>query len=241
MFYRLTTKADDLGRFDARTQIIKGNAFPLKNYGEKLILKWLDELVAAGLVIIYSVDNRPYGAFITWKIHQRIRKIKPKYPEPENDQAQSAALCGGLPHSAASRARPHPRPESYPIQSYPNPKETPNGVSCTEPEASDSIPAELKGLNLYEIDSKLCEKLPTLMPAWKDAFPGVDIVAEIKKAHAWELANPTKQKKNRARFLQNWLTRAQDRPKGGQDGKGGKDIGRSFAAADGDAEKFGGK
>ena len=78
------------------------------------------------------------------------------------------------------------------------------------------VPDPLKGLVLYEADKKLCEKWGELYPAWKKAFLGIDILAEVRMAHAWEIANPAKQKKQRGRFLTNWLTRAQDK-KGGRD------------------------
>lgn len=72
------------------------------------------------------------------------------------------------------------------------------------------IPTELAGLPLYEADKKLCSKLPELLPTWKIAYPGIDILAEIRKAHAWEMGNPENRKVNRSRFLTNWLNRAQD-------------------------------
>ena len=75
------------------------------------------------------------------------------------------------------------------------------------------IPSELKGLALYEKDEKLCSQWGGLLPAWKLAYPGVDVVAEVRKAHAWEVSNPQNQKKNRGRFLANWLQRAQDAPR----------------------------
>lgn len=46
--------------------------------------------------------------------------------------------------------------------------------------------------------------------AWERAFPACDIDAELAKAHAWMLANPTKIKSNWDRFAVNWLKRAQD-------------------------------
>jgi len=74
------------------------------------------------------------------------------------------------------------------------------------------IPTELVGLSLYETDMKLHKQWPQLLPAWKEAYPGVNILSETRKAHAWEISNPSKQKKNRARSLANWLARAQDQP-----------------------------
>lgn len=70
------------------------------------------------------------------------------------------------------------------------------------------IPEILLGLKLYEKDEKLCKKLPLILSSWQSAYPLVDIKARIKCAHAWELANH--QKKNRIRFLNNWLKNDQE-------------------------------
>lgn len=43
-----------------------------------------------------------------------------------------------------------------------------------------------------------------------EAFPGVNVLAEVKKARGWEMANPTKAKKRHGKFFWSWLTTAQD-------------------------------
>jgi len=48
--------------------------------------------------------------------------------------------------------------------------------------------------------------------AWADAFPDLDVDREIRKAHAWYLANPTKRKKSHQRFLHGWLSRSKPTP-----------------------------
>lgn len=58
-----------------------------------------------------------------------------------------------------------------------------------------------------------------LMATWKQAYPALSLDAELSKAAAWIIANPANKKSNYARFLTNWLTRAQDhapRAKSGQ-------------------------
>lgn len=52
---------------------------------------------------------------------------------------------------------------------------------------------------------------------WSTAYPALSLDAELAKAAAWTLANPKNKKSNYARFLTNWLSRAQDRarPAGG--------------------------
>lgn len=58
-----------------------------------------------------------------------------------------------------------------------------------------------------------------LMATWLQAYPALSLDAELSKAAAWIIANPANKKSNYARFLTNWLTRAQDhapRVKSGQ-------------------------
>lgn len=54
---------------------------------------------------------------------------------------------------------------------------------------------------------------------WARAFPGVDIQHELDKAHAWYTDNPNRRKTHHAKFLGNWLSRAQEHAK--QDARAG--------------------
>lgn len=46
---------------------------------------------------------------------------------------------------------------------------------------------------------------------WKETFPALEILTELKKIEIWILANPKNKKKNWERFIVNWLTRNQDK------------------------------
>ena len=53
---------------------------------------------------------------------------------------------------------------------------------------------------------------PQDIETWKEAYPAVDIVGEIKRAEQWLIANPRKaQKRDYYRFLVNWFARSQER------------------------------
>jgi hypothetical protein len=117
---------------------------------------------------------------------------------------------------------------------------------ASAPPAIFAVPEELTGLAIYEADAKLCMELPQMIPTWKQAYPGVDVRAEIRKAHAWEQANPTRRKtpRGRMRFLNSWMERAQN--DGGRHGtrtgtSGGHTGARTFAAAAEQAGKFDGR
>ena len=74
---------------------------------------------------------------------------------------------------------------------------------------------DLQGLELYSTDLKLNAAWPSFKVAQALACPGIDILAELRKAHAWEVGNPSKRKKNRTRFLGNWFATKQDKPTNG--------------------------
>ena len=95
--------------------------------------------------------------------------------------------------------------------SAPEPTHDPVIEPTTEPTV---LPGELENLELYRVDQRLCSRWESLMGGWIAAYPrGRDwIMGEVRKAHAWEIANPEKRKKNRAAYLANWLNRSQDRP-----------------------------
>ena len=87
---------------------------------------------------------------------------------------------------------------------------------CPEPEKSDSVPAELQGLELYQNDTRLHKDFDKFLKACEAAYPGVDLAEQIKRAHAWEVANPKRRKVNRKKYLHGWLAREQDKPRSGE-------------------------
>lgn len=87
MFWRLTTVADDYGRFEADPRILKAQCFPL--WGDRLKIvqvgKWYAEMEACELVTTYVVTGKVLGFFNTWDKHQRTRAKESKYPAPSSD------------------------------------------------------------------------------------------------------------------------------------------------------------
>ena len=83
LFYRLIVKADDFGLYYANPKIIIGSCLPLKPPTVEQVLAWLDELCAAGLVIVYTGnDGRRYLKLASWDRHQQRRADKSKFPQP---------------------------------------------------------------------------------------------------------------------------------------------------------------
>ena len=82
LFYRLIVNADDYGLMDARLAILKGKLFPLDDVSLDDIQRGLSCLAENKIIRLYEVEKHSYLQIVTWSKHQRIRNIKPKYPQP---------------------------------------------------------------------------------------------------------------------------------------------------------------
>lgn len=95
--------------------------------------------------------------------------------------------------------------------------EAPSGASCPEPvKPSPGSPA------LYEVacvgtGAKKWPLTQEKLDEWIQAFPGVDVKLELRKAIQWLKDNPSKAKTYRGlpAFFGRWLSTAQDKPKNG--------------------------
>ena len=96
LFWRLVVLADDFGRFDARSAVLRARGFTLviDRVSEDDIRGWLGRLEEVGLVRTYEVDGRPYLPILTWSKHQRTRAESSKDPDPpatDDDRPHSPA------------------------------------------------------------------------------------------------------------------------------------------------------
>jgi hypothetical protein len=94
LFVRLIMKADDHGCFYGNPKLLKGSLFPLKAYTENQILQWRDELVRAGVIVLYSVEGKFYVKIK--QFNQRLRLMQSKFPQPETGQIHAPSNDGHL-------------------------------------------------------------------------------------------------------------------------------------------------
>jgi hypothetical protein len=95
-------KADDYGSFYANVKLIKSNCYPLRTDAvrDADITRWMDELLKAGLIVVYMNAGKSYLRILNFG--QRLRNKKKRFPDcpPElliNEPQQSAASCGEWP------------------------------------------------------------------------------------------------------------------------------------------------
>lgn len=88
LFYRLMVNCDDFGRLDARPQIIRARCFPLRidHTTTKNVEDWLRELIEAGLLYVYQVEDKQYVQMTKWEKHQQKRAKHSKFPSPDNGE-----------------------------------------------------------------------------------------------------------------------------------------------------------
>jgi hypothetical protein len=174
VFYRLLVNCDDYGCFDARVKVVSSRLFPLKVIKPAEIVRALNSLAEAGLIVLYEAKGKPYLKVVKWADHQRVRVSKHKYPMPEDGTA-----CGELPQVAASCGEL--RPESNPIQSNPNPNPNPNPTREPREESADDLfdafwdayprkeskPAARKAFDKLKPDAELLGKMLQSIAKWE--------------------------------------------------------------------------
>ncbi len=148
----LITLADDDGRWRHLPSAILGHGYPYDDdIGAAEITRWAGELVAVGMVIVYRADDREYGCFPRWHLHQVIAKYKPSDLPPSDDprvltREQAARIkAGEVPPPSGSRtgrvrdeAVPHAQaPCSDPIRSLPDVVDAPAGATTPTDPLSD--------------------------------------------------------------------------------------------------------
>jgi hypothetical protein len=209
-FWRLTTLADDFGRFNAEPSVVRALCFPtmLEKVPQRHVAAWMDELRSAGLIRCYRVGDKHVAAFLTWDQHQRTRAEKSKFPDPPS----SADICCQPLTSAAVRAGAGvvsevviENTEGEDVRHGPM-----AAPDSTRPPVVFKIPAPVS--EALGRSPKLGAVARLRLPAWWQAVlranPGVDLAAEVLKAEAYLVAHPERHYKRLDRFLHGWLGRA---------------------------------
>lgn len=213
LFWRLTTVADDFGRFEADPRVILATCFPLKVGLLKVetVGRWFKELVACSLVRTYVSGCKQLAFFVTWEKHQYTRAKTSKYPAPasvstcEQTPTDSLVVTGSTVVTERHETTESRAPSAPALSS---------GANGHDPTAAFPIPDDIL---------RALDRAPTLghsprlrSPIWWQAEirangpRGVDFAAEVLRAEAWIASNPARApRKDHARFLHTWLARAE--------------------------------
>lgn len=86
-----------------------------------------------------------------------------------------------------------------------------NNIKQHKPKETKSSSTKKQKISFNPDTGRLENIPPVLMAKWQETNPALDVLREIAKAEAWLLANPLNRKHNYERFLNGWMSRAQDR------------------------------
>lgn len=229
VFYRrLMSVVDDYGRFDARIAVLRTRLYPIKveTVNEKDIAAWLAECESAGLVHRYTANGKP---FLHFRGLGSPRARESKYPPPSDTATTGSerALENGCvqvlsdaPYSGSGTGSDSGSKEDSSEPATP----------ASEPVAV-ALPPELPILEIPCVGkgSKSWPLTASKVAEWGDAYPGIDVVAECRKARQWCIDNPGRRKTfdGMTRFLGTWLSKAQNERGRGPPAGGTKSRGES--------------
>ena len=94
VFYRrLMSVVDDFGRFDGRLSLLRSRLYPTcpDRAGDADMRKWISECEKAGLILVYTVESKPFILF--HKLGQPRAKVS-KFPPPPPTDCQITSVNG---------------------------------------------------------------------------------------------------------------------------------------------------
>lgn len=196
VFYRrLHSVVDDFGRYYADLGLLRAGCYPrqLTKVSDSDIGKWLRACVDAALVRVYPAkDGESYLEVLDFG--QQVRAKKSKFPDPLSTCVADAQQVIADAHLDVS--------VSVSVSEV-------GDVVSAEPQ-SDSTPAVVfvplvdkseYGVTQAEIDE------------WSLAYPGVNVLQQLREMRVWSLANKAQQKTRRGfnAFVVRWLSKEQDK------------------------------
>lgn len=219
LFYRLIVTVDDYGVCPADPVVLAHILFPRKeNISRKQVAEALDHLEQAGLIRRYEAGDE--GSFLrlsSWEKHQRLRNSRRIYPLPEEAEAPTEKT-----RSAADSRSEAYVPENPPVSereraiSLP-PAETPPSDPPARP-TEETIPAAPEPAEPCVIELPLNDGSSYRVSVsetdeFRELYPAVDVMQELRNIRGWLLANEKKRKTRNGilRFINSWLSRTQNR------------------------------
>lgn len=223
VFYRrLMSVADDHGRFYAHPSLIRAACYPLvlDKVSDSDIEKWLTACVDAALVRVYrALDRKCYLEILDFG--QRVQS-KSKFPDPDAASRVSPVDAEKVREDAECR-RVLPghigaSPELTVIHGGP-PK--PTALVGDGVEDGDGVDAGAKPPPEKPATAVICIPLndgseypitQQTIDEFRELYPAVDVLQELRNMRGWSIANKTKRKTRGGvlRFVTGWLAKEQD-------------------------------
>jgi len=187
----LLNHSDDEGYFKAHSALIRAAIFPFTE-GSLNIHTLFNELSNIGYIALFKAENsKDYGHVVNFLKHQKINRPSP---------SRIKDLKRFTEESLSTHCR----------KGKEQGKEQGTGKGGTEqivaviPDAVFQLPLNDKSdYSVVEDDFE----------SWRELYPGVDVLQELRKMKGWLDSNPKRKKTSRGinNFITNWLSKEQDR------------------------------
>lgn len=218
--------ADDFGCFLVQPAVIRGRIFPLRSdVSAETVESDLADYARVGIMQLYcGNDGKRYAWFPHWSEHQRppragsVRKCPAPPANDGNGQTLPANARLFLPYSeaqsqsqsvttagagggAVGTRKPPPPPQAPPANARESPPDPPDSEDALAVYLADTwqIPADVSA---------------NLAKAWRLKWRALDVLAEVKKARAYEQETGKTHPNSPAGFLRGWLRRTAENPNG---------------------------
>lgn len=215
-FWRVNAIVDDFGNAVADPLLVHADTVGRRrdiDVGQ--VTSWLREMARVRLILLYQHDGESYLHIAGFtriqpagKNGKRIRRA-PASPWDNDESLDYSSSCNAAGESGLIQVNPVPTFTQDNDNDNDNDKEL-AARACPKPQ-SDSGP---KPILVFPTagKSKTWALVAEVVEGFREAFPGVDVVAECRKALAWIHANPGRKKtaNGMRRYLFNWISRSQN-------------------------------
>ena len=211
----LLNYCDDEGYFLANVALVRSACFPFEDDSTN-VRRSLDELSNIGYVQVRRGGGKTIGRVVAFKEHQRIdRPQKSKLMDLfEQDIAENTGKTAIDDNSTNDRRTIDERSTPEREQGTGNREQGKDSCSELASPASKPAPSDRSPVFNCAGNRKQWQATDEQIDGWIEAYPAVDVLAEMKRAKVWIDSNPVKKKtaSGMARYINAWLAKSQNKP-----------------------------
>lgn len=207
LYRRLMSIADDYGRHEANPKLLRSKCYPMQidDVTVDQVAKWLNACHKAKVLEVYQVNGKMYLQINNFG--QQLRSAS-KCPPPDSDTSASDSNCYQMLESAHLGV----------AVSVSECVSVCEGVKDSCPESALPPSEQEPTVIHFPLNTGAEWGLPEAKYAeFVDIYPQVDVMAELRKMKGWFIGSPAKRKTKTGilRFVNAWLSKAQDSGLGG--------------------------
>ena len=219
-FLGLISLADDFGRVHDNCKVIDAFVFPECS---RTVRESLANLSRIGRIRRGNASSgKRIIEIVNWSKHQRVDKPQTATALPEIAECTDETLENAGEKPIREPFANHSGTVRDPLATLSGIRDQGSGTrdqgnnSCSELAAPASKPAPSDRSPVFNCagNRKQWQATDEQIDGWIEAYPAVDVLAEMKRAKVWIDSNPVKKKtaSGMARYINAWLSKSQNNP-----------------------------